>query len=1475
MKIPFLKIIFALVFFLSPFVVSASTMDNMSGWAWSSNIGWVSFNCTNDNSCATSNYGVNKNIDNTLTGYAWSSNIGWIKFGGLDGFPGSTGNAKIDGNKMVGWVKALSASGGWDGWISLSGTTYGVTMSGHTFSGYAWGSDVLGWLDFSQVTIKTHTVTGSKVGGTSLSTFTPTTKTINDGSTTTLTATAETGYAITSISGSGCGGTTLTNPTSPATFTTGPITSDCMVTANFSPNTRTVTARVGSGGHLDRGSQIVNYGSTTYFTITSDPGYSILTPEGDCPAGTFDTNTDVYTTGEITTDCTVTVSFSLQTRTVTATAGTGGHFDANSKIIDYSSTTTLTATADPGYHITSISGCDGTALTNPTSPATFTTGEVTTDCTVTANFTGNTLTASLSVHSSSGPVPLYSHLTATRTGGTATGDIFYQFKCKEDSSWSTSQSLEMYSCNYLTDGTYIASTKLTQGGVTATASQTIVVASPDLTPSVATPVSAISGKPQTYTAIITNIGNASTTGTSFPYFFQVQSVVDNGAPTYQRLTYPTTGLTYDTIGTLSIGESATATSPAITFTSDNTHTYVYSVRVCANKTDASHFGSMIESNYDNNCGDWTTVNVIPLRVTASISGDVHGHIVIPLVNSVNYGDTTRFEIASDTNYSASATTTCDNGGVLSGTMFTTGKIYSSCSVSVSFTYVTPLFPDLIISTDSNNNYIFPASATAGMSQTFDAYVSNNGNKVAIATKDHPIYNIFQYDEDNNHDDSTSPFPVSISAGSPVMKNILPGNRKTFLTSDSHIFNSVGTRYVRACTDLNVSFVGTITESNPSGTGEDNNCSPWIAVNVVAAPYVDLTVDSVTPTTIGADTQTVFAANVVNSGTASVSNTTNVSYLFEYDENSDGDNNPDTNTSEKDVLFSIVTSKRTIAAGDSISVSSSHTFTPGVKSIRVCADTDTIDHIGAPNAISELIEDNNCGPWTTITVGAPDLVADQVVPATNRIRRGVEQTFSSVIRNVGTYPTLGSSINHLWQYDENADGNNNHKTGPISTDVITTSGALDAITGSIPVSDEFTFGSTGDKYVRVCADSDDQFTHTVTESNEDNNCSTWTKITVTRSIHSAQYPDLSVGTISISNTAPYFAVIQKNSNVAWYNKIIQNSTVAVKNILAPKAYADLSGTAIAGRPTWLTTPVTNNGKETNTSFTNEYFIDEPPLNRDLQPGVTTGWDLTIPVTASGLGANAILHSTGDILGGLPAGVNGIVFCADVGDGVNGDVSDPGQPLIDRCTDKEYPVINPAPIPGLTLSAQKLMADRTTADGQPVSGSSTSTAKSSMFKVLTGTTVSFDWTIDDGFGGCTPGGADWSRVVNADGTTLGSNAIADNESGNGAVTFDDPNDVDQGNVAKDHVFNIDCQQVDPSSAGTQSFITVKVVSPDGPDGICSYPRDYTNPCLSGTLKDNKIFSSPSVLTWGCLRKENENGRYDDLSCSQSRPPGYIEH
>ena len=140
--------------------------QSVTGWAWSSNIGWISMN--------GGGYGVSENPGTgALSGYAWSSNIGWITFekDNLSGCPTAPCRAMVDlstGN-LIGWIRACAAfadrnacsgaldsnSGGWDGWISLAGTAtdgsaYGVTQSNATgaWSGFAWGSDAIGAISF-------------------------------------------------------------------------------------------------------------------------------------------------------------------------------------------------------------------------------------------------------------------------------------------------------------------------------------------------------------------------------------------------------------------------------------------------------------------------------------------------------------------------------------------------------------------------------------------------------------------------------------------------------------------------------------------------------------------------------------------------------------------------------------------------------------------------------------------------------------------------------------------------------------------------------------------------------------------------------------------------------------------------------------------------------------------------------------------------------------------------------------------------------------------------------------------------------------------------------------------------------------------------------------------------------------------------------------------------------------------------------
>lgn len=159
-------------------------------------LGWISMNSANCDSdsdgitdignypnCPTglsvTDYGVSiPSADGNLSGYAWSENIGWISFNSddLTGCPFGACTARrvtTPADHLEGWARIVgiktefeavpSNSGGWLGWIKMKGRTsdgvdYGVVINpdGTTFKkcdnvdkSCAW-SDELGWIDFSK-----------------------------------------------------------------------------------------------------------------------------------------------------------------------------------------------------------------------------------------------------------------------------------------------------------------------------------------------------------------------------------------------------------------------------------------------------------------------------------------------------------------------------------------------------------------------------------------------------------------------------------------------------------------------------------------------------------------------------------------------------------------------------------------------------------------------------------------------------------------------------------------------------------------------------------------------------------------------------------------------------------------------------------------------------------------------------------------------------------------------------------------------------------------------------------------------------------------------------------------------------------------------------------------------------------------------------------------------------------------------------
>jgi hypothetical protein len=269
-------------------------------------------------------------------------------------------------------------------------------------------------------TAVTHTVTPSAGTGGS---FTPTeAQTVNHNATKAFTVTASSGYAIYSSVGGTCpAGTWNSN-----VYTTGAITADCTVIFGFIA-THTVTPSAGTGGSITpTGAQTVNHNATKAFTVTASSGYAIYSSVGGtCPAGTW--NSNVYTTGAITADCTVIFGF-IATHTVTPSAGTGGSITpTGAQTVNHNATKAFTVTASNGYTTDTTVG--GTCPQGSWNSNVYTTGAIITDCTVSFTFTSNstphTVTPSAGTGGSISPIGAQTVLHNTTKAFTVTANSGY------------------------------------------------------------------------------------------------------------------------------------------------------------------------------------------------------------------------------------------------------------------------------------------------------------------------------------------------------------------------------------------------------------------------------------------------------------------------------------------------------------------------------------------------------------------------------------------------------------------------------------------------------------------------------------------------------------------------------------------------------------------------------------------------------------------------------------------------------------------------------------------------------------------------------------------------------------------------------------------------------------------------------------------------------------------------------------------
>jgi len=144
--------------------------------------------------------------------------------------------------------------------------------------------------------------------------------------------------------------------------------------------THTITASAGANGSITpSGAVTVNHGNSQSFTIAPDANYHVVDVQVDSVSqGAITT----YTFNNVTTDHTISVSFAIDTHTITASAvGNGSISPSGSVTVNHGNRQDFTVTPNNGY-IAVMSGTCGGNLVG----STYTTNPITANCSVTANF---------------------------------------------------------------------------------------------------------------------------------------------------------------------------------------------------------------------------------------------------------------------------------------------------------------------------------------------------------------------------------------------------------------------------------------------------------------------------------------------------------------------------------------------------------------------------------------------------------------------------------------------------------------------------------------------------------------------------------------------------------------------------------------------------------------------------------------------------------------------------------------------------------------------------------------------------------------------------------------------------------------------------------------------------------------------------------------------------------------------------------
>ena len=197
----------------------------------------------------------------------------------------------------------------------------------------------------------------------------PTSQTVDYNQQGTVNLTVATGYTA-AIASDTCGGSL-----SGTTYTTGAVTSNCSVSFSSTINSYTVSARGDTQVTPSPTSQTVDYNQQGTVNLTVATGYTAAIASDTCGGSLSGTT---YTTGAVTSNCSVSFSSTINSYTVSARGDTQVTPSPTSQTVDYNQQGTVNLTVATGYTAAIASDTCGGSL----SGTTYTTGAVTSNCSV-------------------------------------------------------------------------------------------------------------------------------------------------------------------------------------------------------------------------------------------------------------------------------------------------------------------------------------------------------------------------------------------------------------------------------------------------------------------------------------------------------------------------------------------------------------------------------------------------------------------------------------------------------------------------------------------------------------------------------------------------------------------------------------------------------------------------------------------------------------------------------------------------------------------------------------------------------------------------------------------------------------------------------------------------------------------------------------------------------------------------------------